>query len=58
LNNALERKTNLSINVSIVWKAITPSFPLVGNWFVWKEVNGENGRIGANPWLGCGEIYI
>jgi hypothetical protein len=51
LNNALERKTNLSINVSIVWKAIAPSFPLVGNWFVWKEVNGEKGMCGGgNPY--------
>lgn len=42
----------LTSNVSIHWKALVQCFPLVGRWLVWKVGNGEQVRIGVDPWVG------
>ena len=45
-------------NVSIIWKAIVLSFPLVGMLLVWGVVNGENVWVGSDPWVGSGDSLI
>jgi hypothetical protein len=39
-------------NCFIVWKALVDSFPLIGNWLVWKIGNEKRIRIGEDPWEG------
>jgi len=44
-------------NVSIVWRALTKSFPFVGDWVVWWIRNGQSVQVGMDPWIGDGESF-
>jgi len=44
--------------VSIIWKAIVFTFPLIQDSLMWKVGNGERVCIGVDPWVGSGEGYI
>jgi hypothetical protein len=35
--------------ISNVWKPLVQSFPLLGNWLVWRIGNGVKARIGEDP---------
>jgi hypothetical protein len=39
--------------VSVIWKAIVKSFPVIGEGLAWKIGNGHRVRLGADPWAGC-----
>jgi hypothetical protein len=38
--------------VSVIWKAIINSFPVIGEGLAWKIGNGHRVRLGADPWAG------
>lgn len=44
-------------NASILWKAVTIAFLLVGRWLVWKVGKGSKVRLGEDPWVGCEASY-
>lgn len=39
-------------NVSVVWKATTEAFKVIEQGLAWQVGNGENLRIGKDPWVG------
>eukprot|EP00253_Pinus_taeda_P018177 PITA_18177 len=40
-------------NASVVWKAIVEAFKVIEQALAWQIGNGENLRIGKDPWVGC-----
>lgn len=40
-------------NASVVWKATTEAFKVIEQGLAWQVGNGENLRIGKDPWVGC-----
>lgn len=43
--------------MSIIWKATTNAFKIIEQGLSWQVGNGENIRIGRDPWVGCNENY-
>eukprot|EP00253_Pinus_taeda_P034856 PITA_34856 len=44
-------------NVSVIWKATTEAFKVIEQGLAWQVGNGENVRIGRDPWVGCNELF-
>jgi len=44
--------------ISVIWKAILNSFPIISNKLAWKIGSGEKVRIGVDPWQGGAQRYI
>lgn len=45
-------------NASTMWKALVLTLPLLGKWKVWKLGNGQNIKLGVDPWIGCENKHI
>jgi len=52
MNPAKDKK-----NVSVIWKATVESFKVIEQGLAWKIGNGNNVKIGKDPWVGCNENY-
>eukprot|EP00253_Pinus_taeda_P016222 PITA_16222 len=44
-------------NVSVIWKATTEAFKVIEQGLAWQVGNGENVRIGKDPWVGCNDLF-
>jgi hypothetical protein len=53
------RKPNkIHPNCSIIWKAVTKSFSVVGDDLAWRIGRGTKVWIGVDPWPGSGNSQI
>jgi len=43
--------------VSTIWKETIEAFQVIEQGLSWKVGNGENIRIGRDPWVGCSENF-
>eukprot|EP00253_Pinus_taeda_P034161 PITA_34161 len=46
-----------SHNVSIIWKAVINTIPLLRDGLTWRIREGNSVRIGLDPWVGCGNAH-
>eukprot|EP00253_Pinus_taeda_P011269 PITA_11269 len=46
------------MGISSIWKALLHSLPLIRDNLVWRIREGNNARIGLDPWTGCGGRHI
>eukprot|EP00253_Pinus_taeda_P029860 PITA_29860 len=44
-------------NISVIWKATSEAFKVIEQGFSWQVGNGENVKIGRDPWVGCNDRY-
>eukprot|EP00253_Pinus_taeda_P030442 PITA_30442 len=44
-------------NCSVIWKATSESFKIIEKGLAWQVGNGENLRIGRDPWVGCNDLF-
>eukprot|EP00253_Pinus_taeda_P027341 PITA_27341 len=44
-------------NVSIIWKAVINTIPLLRDGLTWCIREGNSVRIGLDPWVGCGNTH-
>jgi len=44
-------------NCFVIWKATTEAFKVIEQGLAWHVGNGENLRIGRDPWVGCNESF-
>eukprot|EP00253_Pinus_taeda_P008065 PITA_08065 len=44
-------------NCSVIWKATSESFKIIEKGLAWQVGNGENLRIGRDPWVGCNDFF-
>jgi len=44
-------------NFSVIWKAIVEAFKVIEQDLAWQVGNGENVRIGRDPWVGWNESF-
>jgi len=44
-------------NFSVIWKATVEAFKDIEQGLAWQVGNGENVRIGRDPWVGCNESF-
>ena len=44
-------------NVSVVWEANVEAFKVIEQGLAWQVGNGENLRIGKDPWVRCNEKF-
>eukprot|EP00253_Pinus_taeda_P012859 PITA_12859 len=44
-------------NTLVVWKATMEAFKVIEQGLAWNIGNGENLRVGKDPWVGCNEKY-
>eukprot|EP00253_Pinus_taeda_P029159 PITA_29159 len=46
-----------SHNVSIIWKAVINTIPLLRDGLTWHIREGNSVHIGMDPWVGCGNAH-
>lgn len=46
-----------SSNIFIIWKLVINSINLIQYGLTWRILSGSSIRIGANPWIGCGNAH-
>eukprot|EP00253_Pinus_taeda_P025399 PITA_25399 len=46
-----------SHNVSIIWKAVINTIPLLRDGLTWRIKDGNSVRIRLDPWVGCGNAH-
>lgn len=46
-----------SSNLSIIWKAVLNSLPLICEGLTWRIHEGNAVCIGVDPWIGCGNVH-
>eukprot|EP00253_Pinus_taeda_P008165 PITA_08165 len=44
-------------NISVVWKATSEAFKVIEQGLSWQVGNGENVKIGRDPWVGFNDRY-
>jgi hypothetical protein len=44
--------------VSIIWKGVLSSFPVIGDGLAWKIGNGKKFSLGTDPWSGRNRQHI
>eukprot|EP00253_Pinus_taeda_P010579 PITA_10579 len=44
-------------NFSVIWKATVEAFKVIEQGLAWQVGNGEQVRIGRDPWVGCNESF-
>eukprot|EP00253_Pinus_taeda_P025127 PITA_25127 len=44
-------------NCSVIWKATSEAFKIIEQGLSWQVGNGENIRIGRDPWVGCNDLF-
>lgn len=44
-------------NFSVIWKATMEAFNVIEQGLAWQVGNGENVRIGRDPWVGCNDSF-
>eukprot|EP00253_Pinus_taeda_P023807 PITA_23807 len=44
-------------NASVIWKETVESFRVIEQGLAWKIGNGQNVKIGKDPWVGCNMNY-
>jgi len=44
-------------NISIIWKAVISTLPLLREGLTWRIKAGNAVRIGQDPWVGCGNTH-
>eukprot|EP00253_Pinus_taeda_P008825 PITA_08825 len=42
---------------SVFWKATVAGFSIIEQGLAWKVGDGQNVRIGRDPWVGCNDLY-
>jgi hypothetical protein len=52
------RSPTKSHSISIFWKALISSFPVIVEGLAWKVGRGNHHHIGADPWPGSGMTHI
>jgi len=45
-------------NGSTIWKSLLNSFPIIGNWLIWKVGIGSKVFIGRDPWIGSSNQHL
>eukprot|EP00253_Pinus_taeda_P033090 PITA_33090 len=44
-------------NISNIWKVVLQSLPLLREGITWRIKEGNNVRIGVDPWVGCSNLH-
>jgi hypothetical protein len=44
--------------VSVIWKAVTKSFSIIGEGLAWMIGNDHRVRLGVDPWPGCDRQHL
>lgn len=42
---------------SVIWKATVDAFKIIEQGLAWQVGNGENVRLGRDPWVGCNDSF-
>lgn len=48
----IQSPNKLKQNISIIWKAVITSFPLIESGLAWKVGDRSHLRVGIDPWFG------
>lgn len=57
LEEWIRKESKKEKNGSVVWKATVEAFKVIEQGLAWQIGNGENLKIGKDPWVGCNEKY-